>query len=123
MTNAISNGLPKLRIEEAATKKQAKIDSGLDQIIGVNSFKNAQESFDFDILEIDNESVKKEQIDRLQEIKSTRNEVDVKKYLLKLETCAKTGDGNLLEIAIKAAKSRATPVSYTHLTLPTSDLV
>ncbi|MBK9221115.1 MAG: methylmalonyl-CoA mutase [Saprospiraceae bacterium] len=108
MTNAISNGLPKLRIEEAATKKQAKIDSGIDQIIGVNSFKNAQESFDFDILEIDNESVKKEQIDRLQEIKSTRNEVDVKKYLLKLETCAKTGDGNLLEIAIKAAKSRAT---------------
>jgi methylmalonyl-CoA mutase len=108
MTQAILKGLPKMRIEETATRKQAMIDSGKEQIIGVNIFNNQLNSTPFEILEIDNDKVRAEQIERLNELKRNRDHQLVTKCLRDLEECAKTGKGNLLSFAIAAAKARAT---------------
>ena len=107
MTKAIETGIPKLRIEEAAAKKQARIDSGQDIIVGVNKFRLEKED-PLHILDVDNQMVRKQQIERLSTIKTTRNTEKVNQSLEKLIHCAKTGQGNLLEIAIEAARNRAT---------------
>ncbi|WP_286966800.1 methylmalonyl-CoA mutase [Flavobacterium sp. UBA4854] len=107
MTKAIEAGIPKLRIEEAAARKQARIDSGQDIIVGVNKYRLEKED-PLDILDVDNQLVRKQQIERLEEIKQTRDTEKVNKSLEKLILCAQTGQGNLLEIAIEAARNRAT---------------
>ncbi|MFD2940449.1 methylmalonyl-CoA mutase [Flavobacterium notoginsengisoli] len=107
MTKAIEAGIPKLRIEEAAARKQARIDSGQDIIVGVNKYRLEKED-PLDILDVDNQLVRRQQIERLEEIKRTRNSEKVNNSLEKLIVCAKTGQGNLLEIAIEAARNRAT---------------
>ena len=107
MTKAIEKGIPKMRIEEAAAKKQAKIDSGQDVIVGVNKYQLEKED-PLHILEVDNEAVRLSQIDRLNDIKAKRDNLKVKKSLNDLTECAKTNKGNLLNLAIKAAKNRAT---------------
>ena len=107
MAKAIEKGIPKLRIEEAAARKQAKIDSGKEIIVGVNEYIIESEG-NLDILEIDNDQVRKGQIERLNQIKATRNNGKVKAALKQLTEVAKTGKGNLLELAVVAAKERAT---------------
>jgi len=107
MTKAIEKGIPKLRIEEAAAKKQAKIDSGQDVIVGVNKYKLKQED-PLHILEVDNEAVRKSQIERLNQLKADRNSAEVEKCLVNLTNAAKSGKENLLDLAVKAAKNRAT---------------
>ncbi|WP_417800518.1 methylmalonyl-CoA mutase [Tenacibaculum sp.] len=107
MTKAIEKGIPKMRIEEAAAKKQAKIDSGQDIIVGVNKYQLEQED-PLHILEVDNEAVRQSQIDRLNDLKSKRNQAEVDKTLSDLTESAKTGKGNLLDLAVKAARNRAT---------------
>ncbi|WP_417939949.1 methylmalonyl-CoA mutase [Flavobacterium sp. RS13.1] len=107
MTKAIETGIPKLRIEEAAARKQARIDSGQDIIVGVNKFRLEKED-PLHILDIENEVVRRQQIERLEKIKTTRNTDKVNQSLEKLIHCAKTGQGNLLEITIEAARNRAT---------------
>ncbi|WP_416442142.1 methylmalonyl-CoA mutase [Leeuwenhoekiella sp. A16] len=108
MTKAIEKGIPKLRIEEAAAIKQARIDSGKDVIVGVNKYKPDFNEDLFKILEVDNEAVRQSQLKRLAEVKSGRNSEKVVKTLQKLATCAKTGEGNLLDLAVEAARERAT---------------
>ncbi|MBU3010298.1 methylmalonyl-CoA mutase [Polaribacter vadi] len=107
MTKAIEKGIPKLRIEEAAAKKQAKIDSGQDVIVGVNKYQLKKED-PLHILEVDNEAVRKSQIDRLNHLKAKRNTIEVKKSLVNLTNAANSNEGNLLDLAVKAAKNRAT---------------
>lgn len=107
MTKAIEKGIPKIRIEEAAAKKQARIDSNQDTIVGVNKYKLAKEE-ELQILEVDNAAVRGSQITRLNELKTSRNSKEVKFVLERLKECAKTGNGNLLELAVEAAKKRAT---------------
>lgn len=107
MTKAIESGIPKLRIEEAAARKQARIDSGLEPIIGVNKYRPDKEQT-IDILEVDNTAVRISQIKRIQKIKSTRNLNDVQFALNALTKAAETGEGNLLELAVNAARVRAT---------------
>ncbi len=107
MTRAIESGIPKLRIEEAAAAKQARIDSGQDIIVGVNRFET-DEKPDFEILEVDNAQVRKEQIERLSQLKKDRDQSKVNAALEALSICAGSGSGNLLDLAIKAAKVRAT---------------
>lgn len=107
MTKAIEAGIPKLRIEEAAAKKQARIDSGKDVIIGVNKYKLEQED-PLQILEVDNQLVRNEQIERLKKIKAQRDTKKVAKTLHLLTEAAKSNQGNLLELAVNAAKERAT---------------
>ena len=107
MTKAIEKGIPKMRIEEAAAIKQAKIDSGKDVIVGVNKYQLKEED-PLHILEVDNEAVRKSQIDRLNILKATRNSLEVKKSLVALTSAAKSGKENLLDLAVKAAKNRAT---------------
>ena len=117
MTKAIEKGIPKMRIEEAAAKKQAKIDSGQDTIVGVNKFQLKEED-PLQILDVDNRAVRKSQIDRLNQIKASRNTTLVKKSLTKITEAAKTNMSskisetdskkNLLDLAIKAARNRAT---------------
>jgi methylmalonyl-CoA mutase len=106
MTKAIEAGLPKLRIEEAAARKQARIDSGKDKIIGVNIFE-VEDATSVDILEVDNTAVRKSQIERLEKLRSERNEGECKEALQKIAEAAKTGIGNLLELAVDAARKRA----------------
>ncbi len=106
MTKAIERGLPKLRIEEAAAAKQARIDSADEVIVGVNKYLT-DEKPDFEILEVDNAAVRKEQIERLEKLKSERDNVTVQNAISAIEEAAK-GNGNLLEAAIVAARSRAT---------------
>lgn len=108
MTKAIEAGIPKMRIEEAAAKKQAKIDSGEEFIIGVNSFISQLKQPEFDILDIDNSEVRRKQIVRLEKIKSGRNNEAAKEILYQLRKAAETGNGNLLEICIEAARRRVT---------------
>ena len=108
MTKAIEKGIPKLRIEEAAAIKQARIDSGKDVIVGVNKYKPDFNEDLFKIMEVDNEAVRQSQLKRLAEVKSGRNSEKVVKTLQKLATCAKTGEGNLLDLAVEAARERAT---------------
>lgn len=107
MTAAIEAGIPKMRIEEAAAAKQARIDSGNEYVIGVNLYKKETES-ELDILKVDNTKVRLEQIDRLTEIKSKRDDQKVRSTLQAITECARTGSGNLLELAISAARERAT---------------
>ncbi|MDR2230405.1 MAG: methylmalonyl-CoA mutase [Flavobacteriaceae bacterium] len=108
MTKAIEAGIPKMRIEEAAAKKQAKIDSSEEFIIGVNSFRTQQKQPQFEILDIDNSLVRQKQIERLNSIKSGRDNQAVEQILDKIKECAKTGKGNLLALSIEAARRRAT---------------
>ncbi|WP_343618285.1 methylmalonyl-CoA mutase [Flavobacterium sp.] len=107
MTKAIEAGIPKLRIEEAAARKQARIDSGQDIIVGVNKFRLEKED-PLHILDVDNQMVRRQQIERLEQIKAKRDTQKVNQSLEKLIHCAKTGEGNLLEIAVEAARNRAT---------------
>ncbi|MTI41691.1 methylmalonyl-CoA mutase [Fulvivirga lutimaris] len=107
MAKAIESGLPKMRIEEAAARKQARIDSGRDIIVGVNRFQTDEQP-DFDTLEVDNTRVRDGQIAQLKEIRNTRNTDKVNEALTKLTSTAKSGDGNLLALAIEAARHRAT---------------
>ncbi|HRJ39625.1 MAG TPA: methylmalonyl-CoA mutase, partial [Flavobacteriales bacterium] len=106
MAKAIETGLPKLRIEEAAARRQARIDSGKDVIVGVNAYLS-DEKQEIDILEVDNQKVRLSQIERLKQLRSERDDLKVKKALADLEACAKTGEGNLLELAVVAARLRA----------------
>jgi methylmalonyl-CoA mutase len=107
MTKAIEKGIPKMRIEEAAAIKQAKIDSGHDVIVGVNKYSLKEED-PLHILEIDNEAVRNSQIERLNNLKDHRNNIEVQKSLVALTEAAKSGKDNLLNLAIKAARNRAT---------------
>ncbi|MDC8105816.1 methylmalonyl-CoA mutase [Chryseobacterium sp. PTM-20240506] len=108
MTKAIEAGIPKMRIEEAAARKQAKIDSGEEFIIGVNSFKSALKQEPIEILDIDNTEVRRKQIERLDSIKQTRNGEAVEEILNEIRESAKTGKGNLLALCIEAARRRVT---------------
>jgi methylmalonyl-CoA mutase len=107
MTKAIEAGIPKMRIEEAAARKQARIDSGQDVIVGVNKYRLEKED-PLHILDVDNQMVRKQQMEQLATIKATRNSETVTQNLAQLTECAKTGNGNLLELAIEAARNRAT---------------
>jgi methylmalonyl-CoA mutase len=107
MTKAIESGIPKMRIEQAAAAKQARIDSGRDIIVGVNKFRT-DEKPDFEILEVDNSAVRNEQIERLNTLKRERNKEEVAQALEAISNCAASGQGNLLELAIEAARKRAT---------------
>jgi methylmalonyl-CoA mutase len=107
MTKAIEAGIPKIRIEEAAAKKQARIDSGQDIIVGVNNYKLEQED-PITTLEVDNQTVRKQQIERLKQIKSSRNPEKVIKALVNLNHAARKGKENLLALAVEAARERAT---------------
>ena len=107
MTKAIESGIPKLRIEEAAARKQARIDSGQDIIVGVNKYRLEKED-PLQILDVDNQMVRKQQLEQLDRIKATRATEKVQESLKKLILCAQTGEGNLLEIAVEAARNRTT---------------
>ncbi|HMZ89234.1 MAG TPA: methylmalonyl-CoA mutase [Chitinophagales bacterium] len=107
MQKAIEAGIPKMRIEEAAAKKQGRIDSGTDVIVGLNAFKTEEEN-NIDILEVDNSAVRNAQIERLHEVRNSRDNNAVKQALAKIEDAAKTGNGNLLALAVDAARIRAT---------------
>ena len=107
MTKAIESGIPKLRIEEAAARKQARIDSGQDIIVGVNQYRLEKED-PLQILDVDNQMVRKQQLEQLNRIKATRDTQKVQNSLKKLTLCAQTGEGNLLEIAVEAARNRTT---------------
>ncbi len=107
MAKAIDTGLPKMRIEEAAAKKQARIDSGKEWIVGVNVYRNEKDE-PIELLEVDNAEVRRKQIERLEAIKSERNEPEVDATLKALEEAARSGEGNLLALAVDAARARAT---------------
>jgi methylmalonyl-CoA mutase len=107
MAKAIETGLPKMRIEEAATKKQARIDAGKEIIVGVNKFKPTSEK-ELELLEVDNTLVRQEQIARLQKIKAERDNEAVQRALEAITEAARSGKGNLLELAVQAARLRAT---------------
>ena len=107
MTKAIEAGLPKLRIEEAAAIKQARLDSVLDVLVGVNAFKSEDDTL-LEILEVDNEAVLANQIDRLKSLKAGRDPIALGLALEALESAARTGKGNLLLLSIEAARVRAT---------------
>ncbi len=107
MASAIEHGIPKMRIEESAAKKQARIDRGEDVIVGVNKYQLEQED-ELDILEVDNMAVRESQIKRLDAIRSTRDKAAVETALKCLNEAAKSGEGNLLDLSVKAARLRAT---------------
>jgi len=106
MTRAIVEGMPKLRIEECATRRQARVDSGLDTIVGVNKYRLAEEP-EIDVRDIDNTAVREEQTAKLEEIRRTRDSGAVERSLASLKALAESGEGNLLEAAIEAARARA----------------
>ena len=108
MTKAIEAGIPKMRIEEASAIKQAKIDSGEEFIIGVNSFKSNLKQMQLEILDIDNTEVRRKQIERLESIRLSRNSEAVEEILNEIRESAKTGNGNLLALCIEAARRRVT---------------
>jgi methylmalonyl-CoA mutase len=107
MTKAIESGLPKMRIEEAAARRQARIDSGKETIVGVNKYRRETEK-DIDVLEVDNVEVRRRQLLRLDELKRTRDAEQVRAALDALTSCAGTNEGNLLDLAVRAARARAT---------------
>ncbi len=113
MAKAIETGLPKMRIEEAAARTQARIDSGVQTIVGTNKYRLDHED-PIDILEVDNTAVRNQQIERLKQLRANRNEADVQKALDAITECVKTGQGNLLALAVEAAKVRASlgEISY-----------
>ena len=106
MAKAIETGIPKMRIEEAAARKQARIDSGNDTIVGINRYRLEQED-PIDILAVDNTAVREAQIKRLKELRANRDEAKVRSALAAITECVKTKKGNLLELAVEAAKARA----------------
>lgn len=106
MAKAIETGIPKMRIEEAAAKKQARIDSGKEWVIGVNAYKNEKDE-PMDLLEVDNEKVRQSQINRLHSIRESRDEKEVQKSLDLITEACNSGEGNLLELAVNAARLRA----------------
>ena len=107
MAKAIETGIPKMRIEEAAARTQARIDSGVQAIIGVNRYRLEQED-PIDILDIDNTEVRKQQVERLDQLKAGRDNQAVQKALEAITRCVETKEGNLLELSIEAARARAT---------------
>jgi methylmalonyl-CoA mutase len=107
MTKAIEAGIPKMRIEEAAARKQARIDSTQDTIVGINKYRLEQED-PLHILDVDNEKVRNQQIERLEQVKASRDNDKVQKALKNLTEAAKTNEGNLLTLAVEAAQLRAT---------------
>ena len=107
MTKAIETGVPKMRIEEAAARKQARIDSNQDIIVGVNRYQS-DDKFDLDILDVDNNKVRESQIARIQQMKAERNEEAAQKALQNIENIARTGNDNLLEAAVECARLRCT---------------
>ena len=113
MAKAIETGIPKMRIEEAAARTQARIDSGAQTIVGVNKYRLEKEA-PIDILEIDNTAVRQEQVENLRRLREGRNQAEVDKALDAITECVKTGNGNLLELAVEAARLRATlgEISY-----------
>jgi methylmalonyl-CoA mutase len=113
MTKAIETGLPKMRIEEASARKQARIDSHKDTIVGVNKYRLDKEA-PMETLEVDNTAVRDSQVRRLQQLRSQRNQADVDRVLDEITRSCETGKGNLLELAVEAAKVRATlgEISY-----------
>lgn len=113
MAKAIDTGIPKMRIEEAAARKQARIDSGQDIIVGVNKYQVKEEN-QIEILEVDNTAVMRSQLERLKELKKSRDNQAVKGALDAITKCAETGSGNLLELAVEAARERASlgEISY-----------
>ncbi|MEA0563681.1 methylmalonyl-CoA mutase [Lysinibacillus irui] len=106
MAKAIETGLPKMKVEEAAAKRQAKIDSKTETIVGVNKYRLAKEE-PIDILDIDNTIVRQKQIERLEAMKATRDEAEVQKHLARLTKAAQDGEENLLAVAVDAARARA----------------
>jgi methylmalonyl-CoA mutase len=113
MAKAIETGIPKMRIEEAAAKKQARLDTGKEVRVGVNKYRTDKED-PIEILDVDNTAVREAQLKRLKELKEERNEEEVQEALDKITECARTGEGNLLELSVEAAKKRATlgEISY-----------
>ena len=113
MAKAIETGLPKMRIEEAAARTQARIDCGIQTIVGTNKYRLDHED-PIDILEVDNTAVRNQQIERLKQLRANRNEADVQKALEAITKCVETGEGNLLALAVEAAKVRASlgEISY-----------
>ena len=107
MAKAIESGLPKIRIEEAAARKQARIDSKKDIIVGVNRYQ-VEDDTELELLEVDNTAVREEQVERLKKLKSERNNDKVTAALKALEEASKNNTGNLLELAVEAARHRAT---------------
>ncbi|REL24794.1 methylmalonyl-CoA mutase [Rhodohalobacter sp. SW132] len=107
MAKAIESGVPKMRIEEAAARKQARIDNKKEVIVGINKYRLEKED-PIDILEVDNERVRQSQIERLEKLKAERDDTAVKESLKMITEAAESGDGNLLELAINAARNRAT---------------
>ncbi len=106
MAKAIETGVPKMRIEEAAARAQGRIDSNAQTIVGVNKYRLEKED-PIDILEIDNTAVRQSQIERLQKLRAERNDEEVQQALHAITKCAETGEGNLLDLSIKAAQKRA----------------
>jgi len=106
MAKAIEAGLPKMRIEEAAARKQARIDSGKDVIVGVNRYQ-VKEDLEIELREVDNTAVRNSQLDRLSKLKAERNSENVEACLNAISKAAETGEGNLLELAVEAARERA----------------
>ena len=107
MSKAIETGIPKMRIEEASARKQARIDSGKDTIVGVNKYRLDEEE-PIEILEVDNTVVRQSQIRRLESLRKNRNQADVNTWLDKITEAARSGKGNLLELSVEATKARAT---------------
>ncbi len=107
MAKAIETGIPKMRIEEAAARKQARIDSGRDIIVGVNKYRLDKED-PIEILDVDNTAVRLSQIQRLNDLKASRDEAKVQAALAAITRCAETGEGNILELSVEAARLRAT---------------
>ena len=106
MAKAIETGVPKMRIEEAAARKQARIDSGKETIVGVNKYRLAKED-PIEILEVDNERVRELQVERLRKLREERDESAAQNALDAITDCAESGEGNLLEFAVEAARKRA----------------
>jgi methylmalonyl-CoA mutase len=107
MARAIDSGLPKMRIEEAAARTQARIDSGRQTIVGLNRYQVASEQ-QLDVLKIDNRAVREAQLQRLEQLRSQRDQTRVEEQLAALTHCAESGEGNLLELSVAAARARAT---------------
>ncbi|WP_217126847.1 methylmalonyl-CoA mutase [Hydrogenophilus thiooxidans] len=108
MTEAVASGWAKMKVEECAAAKQARIDAGLDTIVGVNKYRLEKEDHPVEVLEIDNRAVREKQIARLQQLRATRDNAQVQAALAALTECARTGEGNLLALAVEAVRARAT---------------
>ena len=108
MARAIEAGMPKLRIEECAARRQARIDRGADVVVGVNKYPAPPEASEIEAFEVDNSAVREAQVKRLQEMRAGRDAAAVERSLAALGACAQSGEGNLLELAIEAARARAT---------------